>query len=88
MDSTDNNKNSLSMRYTFIEADFTLDDRKVNFFNKSHEELNEDKSVINFKQIIESINELKEASGIYLQSVMESNEHLGAKIKDAEEEEI
>jgi len=82
------NNTTPNMIYTFIEANFTLEDRKVNFFNKSHEQLNEEKSIMNFKQIIESINELKAASSVYLQSVMESNENLGAKLKDVEEEEI
>lgn len=84
----DNTEISLTKKYNFIEADFSLENRKVNFFTKVHEQSSNIKNPeIDYKQIIESINELKAASANYLQAVMESNDQLGAKIKDIEEEE-
>ena len=76
-----------------IEADFELIDKSVNFFNNNFNK-NDNKDIkskhfnnIDCKSLIDSILKLKDETSNYLQVIMESNDKLGAKIKEADEAE-
>lgn len=76
-----------------LEADFELIDKNVNFFNSNFNKI-ENKDIkskhfnnIDCKSLIDSIIKLKEETGNYLQVIMESNDKLGAKIKEVDEAE-
>ncbi len=76
-----------------LEADFELIDKNVNFFNSNFNKI-DNKDIkskhfnnIDCKSLIDSIIKLKEETGNYLQVIMESNDKLGAKIKEVDEAE-
>lgn len=76
-----------------LEADFELIDKNVNFFNSNFNRI-DNKDIkskhfnnIDCKSLIDSIIKLKEETGNYLQVIMESNDKLGAKIKEVDEAE-
>ncbi len=77
-----------------LEADFLLNDKSVNFFNNNYK-ISDSNSLIkskhfnniDCKSLIQTISKLKDDTNNYLQLVMESNDKLGAKIKEADDAE-